>query len=112
MSLGLQAGGLGAPILRAMEVGAEMAAPQAVREVRPDDRGTLGRDRAVLPGGKQGAIGLRRRDQQQDPRHPTTSLRTSRRGAPPPQNPHMHVAGNLKKNPKLPTRFGEEPFLK
>ena len=29
------------------------------------------------------------------PRDPTTSLRTSRRGVPPPQNPHVHVARDL-----------------
>src|SRR5258708_7393142 len=38
-----------------------------------------------------------------------TLLATSR-GVPPPQNPHVHVARNLKNGPKLPTRFVEEPF--
>ena len=110
-TVGLQAGGVGAAILRAMEVGLEVAAPEAVREIRPDDRGALGRDRVVLPGGEQGALGLRGRDQQQDPRDPTTGLRTSRRRVPPPQNPDVHAAGNLKSVPKLPTRLGEEPEL-
>src|SRR5262249_54211603 len=91
--------------------GAEVATPQAVREVRADGRGALGRDRVVLPGGEQGPLGLRRRDQQQDPRHPTTGVRTSGRGVPPPQNPHVHAAANLKVGPKLPTRLGEEPEI-
>src|SRR6516164_11615545 len=94
-----------------MEVGAEVATPQAVREVRADGRGALGRDRVVLPGGEQGPLGLRRGDQQQDPRHPTTGVRTSGPGVPPPQNPHVHAAGNLKVGPKLPTRLGEEPVF-
>ena len=54
-TVGLQARGVGAAVLRALEVGSEVAAPQAVREVRPDGRGPLGRDRVVLPGGEQGA---------------------------------------------------------
>jgi transposase len=48
-TVGLQTGGMGAAILRAVEVGLEVATPQGVREVRPDGRGTLGRDRVVLP---------------------------------------------------------------
>ena len=42
-------GSVGAAFFRAMEVGLEVAASQAVREVRPDGRGALGRDRVVLP---------------------------------------------------------------
>ena len=87
-------------ILRALEVGSEVAATQAVR-FRADDRRALGRHRVVLPGGEQSAVGVRRRNQQQDPRHPKTSLWTSRRGIPPPQNPHLHAARNLKNGPKF-----------
>ena len=61
--MGLQAGGVGAAILRALEIGFEVAATEAVREVCPDDRGALGRDRVVLPGGEQGTAGVRRSPQ-------------------------------------------------
>ena len=48
-TVGLQTGGVGAAILRALEVGLEVATPEAVREVRANGRGTLGRDRVLLP---------------------------------------------------------------
>jgi len=34
-----------------------------------------------------------RRAQQQDPRHPTSRLRTARRGVSAPEGTHLHAAG-------------------
>ena len=55
---GYRARRLGAALLRELEGGAEVAAPQALREVRRDDRAALGRDRGLLPAREQGLPGF------------------------------------------------------
>ena len=41
------------------------------------------------------ALGLRRGAEQQDPRAPAPRVRAARRRVPPPQDPHVHAAGDL-----------------
>src|SRR5690606_1333735 len=66
-ALGLQPRGLGAQVLRELAGEPEVATPQALREVRRDDRSALGRHRRLLPAREQGRARLRRRTEQQDP---------------------------------------------
>ena len=75
---------------------AEVAATEALREVRRDDRPALGRHRGLLQAGEQGRPGLRRGPEQQDPRHPAAQLRPTRRGVPAPQGSHLHASSDLK----------------
>jgi transposase len=60
----------------------EMAAAQTLREVRRDDRSSLGWDRGLLQAGEQGLARIRRGPEQQNPRHPASRIRTARRGIP------------------------------
>src|SRR6202165_2561303 len=69
-----------------------MAAAQALREVRRDDRSSLGRHCGLLPAGEQGLARLRRGAQQQDPRDPTPRLRLAQRRLSAAQNPELHSA--------------------
>ena len=95
-ALGLRARGLGAALLRELAREPEVAAPQALREVRRDDRSSLGWDRRLLPAREQGLARLRRGPQQQDPRHPAPRLRPARRRVSAPEDPHLHAASALK----------------
>ena len=70
----------------------EVAAAEAVREVRGHDRPSLGRHRGLLPAGEQGLARLRRGAQQQDPGDPAARLRPARQGLPAAQDPHLHAA--------------------
>ena len=94
-ALGLHPGGLGPALLRELAQLAQVATPQALREVRQDDRTSLGRHRGTLPHREQGRARLRRGTQQQDPCHPASSLRSPRRGIPASQDPHLHAEANL-----------------
>src|SRR5207237_9555495 len=86
-----------------------MAAPQALREVRCDDRPPLGWNCRLLQAREQGRARLRRGLQQQDPRAPTPRLWPTRRGVPAPQDPHVDAPGNLISTPIPPTRLRDEP---
>ena len=86
-ALELRAGGLGAAILRELADKPEMAAPESLREVRRNDRSPLGRNRRLLKGREQGIARVRRRIQQQNPRHPTPCIRTARPGIPAIEDP-------------------------
>ena len=90
-----------------------VATSQAVREVSPTDRATLGRHRRLLQAREQGRARLRRRAQQQDPRHPASRLRVTRRGIPPPESPHLHAAGAVKSGESTHTasRRPEDPLF-
>jgi transposase len=94
---------------------AQVAAAQALRALRGDDRATLGWDRRLLRVGEQGRPRLRRGTQQQDPRHPTSRLRSTRRGVPAAQSPHHHASPALGRessendpheSPKSPNSMG------
>lgn len=87
---------LGAAILREPALEPEVAAPRALREVRPDDRASLGWNRRLLQAGEQGLARFRRAPKQQDPRHPAPCIRPARRGIPAAQDPHLHAASALK----------------
>ena len=63
----LRARGLGTALLRELAREPDVAAAEAVREVRRHDRPSLGRYRGLLPAGEQGLARLRRGAQQQDP---------------------------------------------
>ena len=67
---------------------------------------------AYCEPGEQGRPRLRRGLQQQDPRHPTPRLRLTRRGVPPPQDPHVHAARALKTAQITHTTSGRPRFLK
>ena len=69
---------------------------EALREVRRDDRASLGRDRCLLQAREQGLARLRRGVEQQDSRHPAARLRPARRGVSAPQDPHVHAPEALK----------------
>lgn len=69
---------LGPPVLRELAGAAQVAATQALREVRTDDRPTLGRDCRVLRVREQGSTGFCRGTQQQGSGHPAPRLRTTR----------------------------------
>src|ERR1019366_5593764 len=56
-------------------------------KVRRNDRTSLGRDRRLLPAGKQDRPRLRRRPQQQNPCPPAPSLRPARRRISQAENP-------------------------
>src|SRR6202023_1787805 len=101
----------GPAFLRKLERRPSLATPQAVPEVRPHDRESLGRHRPLLPPGEQGSLGLRRGPEQQNPHDPTSFLWPARRGVLSPENPRLHAPGNLKIQEKLPTHFGEEPLF-
>ena len=88
--------GLGAPILRELAGELEVAAARAVREIRQDDRSTLGRNRRLLPAREQGIARFRRGLEQQDPRHPASRIRTARRRISSTEGAHMHAACTLK----------------
>src|SRR5665213_2588209 len=92
--VGVQNGGLGPSLFRALAGRAQMAASQAVSEIRGDDRQTLGRHRGSLRGREPGDVRLRGRFQQQDPRDPTTRVWLTRRGVPAPENLKLHAAKN------------------
>src|SRR5215469_12390853 len=77
-----------------------MATAQALRELRCDDRTSLGRHRRLLPPREQSLPRLRRRSQQQNPRPSTPCLWSARSGIPAPQGPDLHAPGALK-NPKI-----------
>ncbi|MCK7479015.1 MAG: transposase [Candidatus Moduliflexus flocculans] len=74
----LRTRGLGAALLRELAREPEVAAPRALREVRRDDRSSLGWNRRLLQTREQGVARLRRGAQQQDPRHPAPCVRTAR----------------------------------
>jgi transposase len=95
-SFGLPPRGLGPALLRELDTAAQVAAAQAVRAVRSDDRCALGRDRGLLCGGEQGGLGLRRGPEQQDPGDPAPCLRATRRRVPPLEGAHVHASGTLK----------------
>ena len=77
-TLGLQPRGLGAQVLRELASEPEVAALEAVREVRRDDRAALGRPRRLLQAGEQSIPRLCRGTEQQDTGHATSSLRLAR----------------------------------
>ena len=83
----LRARGLGTALLRELAREPEVAAAEAVREVRRHDRPSLGRHRGLLPAGQQGLARLRRGAQQQDPGDPAARLRPARQGLPAAQDP-------------------------
>ena len=62
------------PLLRELEGQPEVAAPEALRKVRRDDRASLGWYRRVLQTREQGFAWLRRGAQQQDPRVPAARV--------------------------------------
>jgi transposase len=66
-----------------------------LRGLRCDDRATLGWYRRVLSRGEQSLAGVRRRAQQQDPRHPATCVWSSRRGVSQAEDPHLHAPADL-----------------
>ena len=88
----LRARGLGTALLRELAREPEVAAAEAVREVRRHDRPSLGRHRGLLPAGQQGLARLRRGAQQRDPGDPAARLRPARQGLPAARNPHLHAA--------------------
>src|SRR5215470_16157383 len=73
--VGLRARGLGTAVLRELAFEPQVAAPQAVREVRRHDRLALGWHCRLLPAGEQGLARLRRGAQQQNPGDPAPRLR-------------------------------------
>ncbi len=83
--------GWAAALLRELESQPEMAAPEALREVRRNDRASLGWNRRLLPTREQGLARLRRGTQQQDPCHPATRIWVARRGISAAENPHVHA---------------------
>jgi transposase len=90
-ALGRRAGRLGASFLRELESVIEVAAAQTLREVRRDDRPTLGRHRGLWQAGEHGCLGVRRGTRQQDSRHAATQLWAMKRGVPAPQDPYVHA---------------------
>jgi hypothetical protein len=97
--VGLQESGVGAEILQPVVLLATLATVEAVPEIRAVGRIPLGRDRGVLPRGEQGAAGIRRRVQQQDPRDPAAGLRLPRRGVPTAQDSDVYAAETVKNHP-------------
>ena len=91
-ALGLQPRRLGTSLLRELAGLSQVAAPQALREVRQDDRRSLGWHRRLLQAGEQGRAGIRRGAQQQDPRHPAPRLRIARRGVSAAEGSNLHAA--------------------
>jgi transposase len=73
----------------------QVAASQALREVRGDDRQSLGWHRGPLRRREQGRSRLRRGAQQQGACHTAPRVRTARRRVPAPQDPHLHAVGAL-----------------
>jgi len=67
----------------------------SLREIRCDDRASLGWDRCLLQAGEQGRAWLRRGAEQQDPPAPAPSVRFTRRGVPPAQDTQSQVAAAL-----------------
>src|SRR6266568_7889311 len=94
-TLGLRLGGLGSTVLRELEGGAQMAATQTLREIRPHDRRALGWDRGLLPAAEQSVPGFCRGTQYEDSGDSTTSLRFARRGISALKDPELHVAADL-----------------
>ena len=74
----------------------EVAAARALREVRRNDRPSLGWDRRLLQAGEQGLARIRGGAQQQNPRHPAPRLRPARRGIPAAESSHLHAPEALK----------------
>jgi len=95
-TLGLPERGLGTPILRELARQSALATPRALREVRRDDRSSLGWNRCLLQAREQGLSRIRRRVEQQDSCYPTPRVRTARRRISAAQDPHLHAACALK----------------
>src|ERR1700738_2902514 len=70
---------LAAALLRELAGKPQVAAAQTLREVRADDRASLGWHCGLLPAGEQGLARLRRGAQQQDPGDPAPRLRPAHR---------------------------------
>ncbi len=111
-ALGLREGRLGTALLRELARVAQVAAPQALREVRRDDRPALGRHRGLLQAGEQGCLGIRRGLEQQDPGDPAAQLRPTRRELLAPENPHLHAGSDLKSGENYPLDWEKTLFSK
>ena len=80
-------------------LGQAPAAACALREVRRNDRPSLGWDRRLLQAREQGLARIRGGAQQQDPRYPASRLRSARRGIPAAESSHLHAPKALR-NPQ------------
>src|SRR5262249_44912967 len=92
---GVGRGRVGGAVLGELAGWPQGAAAQTLREIRRDDRPSLGRHRGLLSPGEQGLARLRRRAQQQNPGDPAPRLRLARRTISASQNSHLHAAGAL-----------------
>src|SRR5262249_40106009 len=98
---GVGRGRVGGAVLGELAGWPQGAAAQTLREIRRDDRPSLGWHRGVLSPGEQGLARLRRRAQQQNPGDPAPRLRLARRTISASENSHCALTLTRFETPRL-----------